>query len=599
MKIKKIFLFLIALLFFGQKIHALKILFFDHTFPALTQTFVLNQITGMIDRGHDITILALGQDKQAFENERMHSDIYDYNLLNKVYYNHLPSDKRNFDLILCEFGHLGNIFLKMRDEWGVTGKILTFFRGRDLNALGSQRYYHKLFNKGDYFLPVCHFFRRKLIRLGCKEEKIFVLHSAIDVEKFPYQEKKIPKNGNVKIVTTSRLVPKKGTEYAIKAVARLLRMYPHIQYTIIGGGPLQKRLQKIIDTYHAEKNIHLVGWKSQEEVAQLLKESHIFILPSVTASDGDKEGIPNALKEAMALGLPVISTYHSGIPELVINRKNGFLVPEKNVTHLMSRLEFLITHPQVWSKMGKLGRKMIENEFEKERLNDKLHKLCLQFASSKRIWPNPFNDAPQVDMLLFSEENPLLLSEYLDAAFKKISNFNICYVFYKSSIPVNVNNYENLKKKYDNNKVKFIQYTNDLTTLLSDTLHLSTANYLFISTAQHSVFNTISLSQAARDLMKEDAYAVYFSCSKNDAEVCKVDFQCVGQKVYKWKLSQNKGRWKHPHNMQGSLYKKYTFLNAINKEIKSLDELKILWSQNKIDQESWGLFYNTASISVR
>jgi colanic acid/amylovoran biosynthesis glycosyltransferase len=104
----------------------------------------------------------------------------------------------------------------------------------------------------------------------------------------------------------------------------------------------------------------------------VLAQSHILIAPSVTAADGDEEGIPNTLKEAMAMGLPVISTVHAGIPELVNDGVSGFLVPERDVEALADRLMRLVDQPETWAAMGRAGRRQIEAEFDTDRLNDDL-----------------------------------------------------------------------------------------------------------------------------------------------------------------------------------------------------------------------------------
>jgi colanic acid/amylovoran biosynthesis glycosyltransferase len=97
-----------------------------------------------------------------------------------------------------------------------------------------------------------------------------------------------------------------------------------------------------------------------------------MVAPSITAENGDQEGIPNVLKEAMALGLPVISTLHGGIPELVEDGVSGFLVKERDVDSLAERLAYLVDHPETWSKMGSEGRACIEKDYDMNKLNDHL-----------------------------------------------------------------------------------------------------------------------------------------------------------------------------------------------------------------------------------
>ena len=103
-----------------------------------------------------------------------------------------------------------------------------------------------------------------------------------------------------------------------------------------------------------------------------MNESHIFILSSITAKDGDQEGQGLVLQEAQAMGLPILSTYHNGIPEGVVDKKSGFLVPERDVDALADRLNYLIEHPNTWQDMGKTGREFVEKKYDIKKLNQKL-----------------------------------------------------------------------------------------------------------------------------------------------------------------------------------------------------------------------------------
>ena len=115
-----------------------------------------------------------------------------------------------------------------------------------------------------------------------------------------------------------------------------------------------------------------MGWKDQHEVIEILNEASIMLAPSITSKDGDREGIPVGLMEAMAVGLPVVSTYHSGIPELVKDGISGFLVPERDVDALAQKLGYLIENPDKWAEMGLAGREYVENFYDINKLNDQL-----------------------------------------------------------------------------------------------------------------------------------------------------------------------------------------------------------------------------------
>jgi colanic acid/amylovoran biosynthesis glycosyltransferase len=118
--------------------------------------------------------------------------------------------------------------------------------------------------------------------------------------------------------------------------------------------------------------VKLLGWKRQEEVVALLSGADILLAPSVTGADGDQEGIPVVLMEALAQGVPVLSTYHSGIPELVQDGQSGFLVPERDVAALADKLGYLVQHPECWPELGRAGRRYVETYYDINKLNDQL-----------------------------------------------------------------------------------------------------------------------------------------------------------------------------------------------------------------------------------
>jgi colanic acid/amylovoran biosynthesis glycosyltransferase len=167
-------------------------------------------------------------------------------------------------------------------------------------------------------------------------------------------------------------VEKKGIEYAIKAIAKIAEDYPNIIYRIVGDGSLRESLEALVLDLKISDNVKLLGWMTQEQVRQLYDDSHIFILPSVTAADGDREGQALVLQEAQAMGLPILSTLHNGIPEGVLDGKSGFLVPERDVDALAEKLRYLVTNPEVWAKMGRQGRAYVEERYNIEQLNEQL-----------------------------------------------------------------------------------------------------------------------------------------------------------------------------------------------------------------------------------
>ena len=355
----------------------LKILVSVGYFPVLSETFIVNHLTGLIDRGHNITIHA----HSPFPNSKMHPKITEYELLKKVYYKKLPSDIHEYDVILCEFGVLGDQFVRIKREKNLKAKIVTCFRGYDISGhvkSEGPKCYANLFSCGDLFLPASHYFVPLLTKMGCDLQKITVQLSSIDLDKFKLRTDFSDEVDKVRILTVSRLVEKKGTIYAIKAIAQLVNKYPNLEYVVVGDGNLKEKLKAEIRHLGMENRIKLLGWGNQDDVIHELNKADIFVLPSITATNGDEEGIPNALKEAMAVGLPVVSTEHAGISELVQNNESGFLVKQRDAEMLADRIEQLIVNPQLRRDMGRAGRAAVENTYDNDMLNDRLEQLLYQ-----------------------------------------------------------------------------------------------------------------------------------------------------------------------------------------------------------------------------
>lgn len=352
----------------------LNILFVVGRFPAPSQIFILNIITGLIDRGHNVFIFSFHKNSLA----SMHSNIEKYNLLDRVIYEKFPK-KLECDVVFCQFGYLGKKIFEMSElsESLKNKKVVVCFRGSDTTSYlqKNANAYRKLFNKVAFCLPVCDYFRKKLIAAGCPAHKIAVHHSAIDCSQFFFEVKEQPQQDVIHLVSTCRLVKKKGIEYAIQAIAEVVKKYPNIHYTIVGDGPEFKYLQSLVQRLNLHKKVTLCGWKNQNELVPILRRSHIFLLPSIKAPDGNEEGIPNAFKEAMAMGLISIGTWHAGTPELIEHGKSGFLVAEKNVSQLADAIKYVIEHPDIWESVGLAARKKIEDEFETKQSILQLEKL--------------------------------------------------------------------------------------------------------------------------------------------------------------------------------------------------------------------------------
>jgi colanic acid/amylovoran biosynthesis glycosyltransferase len=178
------------------------------------------------------------------------------------------------------------------------------------------------------------------------------------------------------LLTVARLVEKKGVLYCLQAVAQVLESRGEVardlQYDIIGDGPLRDDLEALASELGLDDCVRFHGSQDQNAVRLAMMSAHLFLLSSVTAEDGDEEGTPTVLLEASSTGLPVVSTWHSGIPEIVVDEETGFLVPERDSEALAERLGQLLDRPELWRSMGRNGRRHIEESFDARTLSREL-----------------------------------------------------------------------------------------------------------------------------------------------------------------------------------------------------------------------------------
>lgn len=347
-----------------------RILFVLDKFPWYTKMIIVNQINMLIEHGHDVRIYS----RTTKQSDHVEPEIEKYNLIGRTTYETLPADLNYFDVIICQYGTEGKLLVPILKERNYQGKLVTCIRGGDITSKIEtvSHAYDQLFERGDLFLPVCGYFKYRLVSLGCNESKIKVLHSGIDCSKFKFRERNGLYDKKIRIVSVGRVSEDKGMKYVIQAVGKLVGRYPNIEYLIIGDGKKTEEFTQLVSRYGIKKNVKMLGWCSQDQIRDILDTSDLFVLPSVTAERGAQEGIPNAVKEAMVSGMPVISTYHSGIPELIQDGVNGFLVPERDGSSLMRRIEYLINNPHLWAELGRNARHTIQTKFENKMVNSQL-----------------------------------------------------------------------------------------------------------------------------------------------------------------------------------------------------------------------------------
>ena len=160
-------------------------------------------------------------------------------------------------------------------------------------------------------------------------------------------------DGDWRFVQACRLIEKKGFATSLRAFSEFAARYPKATFTIAGEGPLQSELETQVRELGIADKVSFRGFISQEELRELFYSSHIFLHPSETGPDGNQEGVPNSMLEAMASGLPVFATIHGGIPEAIENDRSGILVAEKDHEALAAKFFELTSAPQRLSEIAR------------------------------------------------------------------------------------------------------------------------------------------------------------------------------------------------------------------------------------------------------
>jgi colanic acid/amylovoran biosynthesis glycosyltransferase len=227
--------------------------------------------------------------------------------------------------------------------------------------------------------------RRAIVDLGCDENKIDVVRTGIPLDQFPFRQRSFPsrdREGEWRLLQACRLVEKKGLATTLHAFTGFLVQYPKATITIAGEGPLLEDLRSLAAKLRIENRVNLPGFISQEELRRIFYASHIFLHPSETGRDGNQEGIPNSMLEAMASGLPVFATNHGGIPEAIENGVSGILVPERDYQALGRALLDSAQNPSLLSQMARAGSEAVRQKFDQKQQARTLEELYLETMSA-------------------------------------------------------------------------------------------------------------------------------------------------------------------------------------------------------------------------
>ena len=382
----------------------------------------------MLDQGHDIHIYA----EKTNNDEPIHPIVSKYNLLNKTIYRSIPSDRwlkiksalftllktepankllllrtlnffkygksvlsldfffrcvsflnaPHYDIIHAHFGYQGSYIIKAQDAGFLKNiPLITTFHGFDINPNElehNKRIYKSAFKHINLITANSNFTINLLKDAGCPVKKLVKLPVSLDTSFFKKRSAVIKMSNIINIAFCGRFIKFKAPDLVVEIAKHIVvnHGYTNVKFHLVGNGPLKQTLEDKIAEYGLQNHIILHGSLVQEQIISLLSDMDIFLYPGINdAKSGRAENQGLVLQEAQALELPVITSNVGGIPEGVLDKKTGFIIPENEVDEFVRVTELLINDQQLREKMSQAAREYVVKNFDNQVLGKKLEYL--------------------------------------------------------------------------------------------------------------------------------------------------------------------------------------------------------------------------------
>jgi glycosyltransferase involved in cell wall biosynthesis len=245
--------------------------------------------------------------------------------------------------------------------------LIVHFHGFDasvrtvLHEYGRQ--YAAMFEQAASIIAVSSPMRRRLIALGAPPDKVQYNPCGVDCDEF---NGAAPSRVPPVFVCVGRFVEKKAPQLTLAAFAEVYGIDPDVRLRMIGDGPMLDDCRAMARHLRIEPAVAFLGHQPPSVVQEEMRNARCFVQHSIEAANGDCEGTPVGILEAGATGLPVVATRHGGIPDVVIEGETGFLVDERNVAQMASRMMQLASSPSLAAEMGERARARIQARFSKK-----------------------------------------------------------------------------------------------------------------------------------------------------------------------------------------------------------------------------------------
>jgi colanic acid/amylovoran biosynthesis glycosyltransferase len=266
------------------------------------------------------------------------------------------------------FGSTAVQLLPLIAEAERTLPVIVSFHGADVLGEMDKPAYRQaaleVLGRVDLVLARSQSLAKALLQVGCPPEKIRLNRTGIPLQAFALRERTTPADGRWRLFQACRLIAKKGVKTTLRAFAMFRGTYPGATLAIAGEGPQEVELRALASELGISAGIEFTGFLAPEELKSQLYRAHFFVHPSEMGADGNQEGVPNALLEAMATGLPAFATRHGGIPEAIVSGVSGWLVDEGDHEGLAQALLAFAAAPERLSALGAAGAKSVAENFE-------------------------------------------------------------------------------------------------------------------------------------------------------------------------------------------------------------------------------------------
>ncbi len=425
--------------------------------PVPSETFVINEIIALQSLGVDIHTVSLWPSQECHEelmvliNNPIYSlsdDAIQQTASNSLYYPHACKLASNYNIsqnlaaqaalaaeytLACAINHIHAHFateaalvaLLVSKMTGVpytfTAHAYDIFRLNVSGECDPGRRLGLLVENSTKTITISEFNRKHILSVTDQalERKIEVVHCGIDLERFKPIEREAA--DCVTFLSVGRLVEKKGHEFLLRSLRKVFDATGDVRLRIVGEGELRSTLTALADELGLADRVTFVGAVSSDVVLNEMQNADVFVLHSLTGSDGDREGIPVSIMEACATGLPVVSTRHSGIPELVIEGVNGFLVDERDYVGFAEAMRILALSPKLRAKMGLAGHSFVAENFNLHRETQKLKNIFAAVIAESSARPsNVVQVSDTADAVSACRPNSNLLKRILDSIANRV-----------------------------------------------------------------------------------------------------------------------------------------------------------------------------------